>query len=152
MEILKDKIVWEDPIQSDSSMVKLGTAEKLFDDSEHKFTYGNKRNADKTLALDSNGKTIPVRATVIFRHLATNKGRTVVCSDIVNKLLRTGQMTEAEALSLDVLQGKDMLDSRTNTMKPTFWLCLPATGWTKVADVKVTPFTKAIDYNKFSTL
>lgn len=136
MEILKDKIVWQDPIQSDSSVTFLGTADKLFDDCEHLFI---EKNVDK-------------RFTLMFKHPTTGKTVSVVASDIVNKLYRSGQMNKAEALSLDVLQGKDMLDSRTDTMRQTFWLSLPAQGWTKVADVKVTPFTKAIDYNKFSTL
>ena len=136
MEILKDKIVWQDPIQSDSNVTFLGTADKLFDDCEHLFI---EKNVDK-------------RFTLMFKHPTTGKTVSVVASDMVNKLYRTGQMSKAEALSLDVLQGKDMLDSRTNTMRQTFWLSLPALGWTKVADVKVTPFTKAIDYNKFATL
>lgn len=136
MEILKDKIVWQDPIQSDSNVTFLGTADKLFDDCEHLFI---EKNVDK-------------RFTLMFKHPTTGKTVSVVASDLVNKLYRTGQMSKAEALSLDVLQGKDMLDGRTNTMRQTFWLSLPATGWTKVADVKVTPFTKAIDYNKFATL
>jgi len=135
METLKDQIVWTDPIVRDSKVTSLGTADKLFNDCEHLFVT----------------KNVGKRVTIMFKN-ANGKVRTVVASEVVDKLIRQGIMSQEEALSLPVLKGEDRLDSKTNTMQPTFWLSLPGTGWVKVSDVKVVEFTKVVDYNKLAVL
>ena len=114
-----EEIVWLDPVTTATANV-LGTVAELFADAEF---LPVTKNLDK-------------RITLMFKN-KDGKVATVVASNTVTKLFRAGALTISQILGFPVIKGDKGL-----------FAGLPSTGWTAMANIKVTAYTPApIDFN-----
>ena len=106
----KELIVWKEAI-ANAGLTDLGVCFELFKTNKMLFI---KKDNDK-------------RAVLMFKDEEANRVATVVCSGDVNRAIRAGKVSLAQALSLNVLVGK-----YKNTGDEVMWLSFPAKGWADV--------------------